>query len=158
MKLSVKEQLFCYYYYKHQSVKQAAILAGYSDSSAETTGAKLIQNPKITDYINHLSKQIPCTAMVKSGLEKLAAGSNNDAISLILHDGEINPDTLQALDLMGVSEIKRLKDGAFEIKFFDRIKAFAQLAELCGNEENDSNTHDFLAALQNSVNDCKQSE
>ena len=48
-------------------------------------------------------------------------------------------------DLFNVAEIKRPKDGAMEIKFFDRIKALEKLEDI---DENDrSNVSDFYKAL-----------
>ena len=50
----------------------------------------------------------------------------NIAISLLFME---NPsvDKLKTMDLFSVAEIKRPKDGAMEIKFFDRLKALEKL-------------------------------
>ena len=51
------------------------------------------------------------------------------------------------MDLFHISEIKRQKDGAIEIKFFDRLKALEKLekADLLNNEE----ANPFYKALEN---------
>ncbi|MCL2014146.1 MAG: terminase small subunit [Oscillospiraceae bacterium] len=156
MELTAKEKLFCYYYFKRGSARQAAVLAGYSESSAAVQGARMMQKQEITSYIKKLGETIPNAA--KAGLERIAAGPNNDAIGLVLHGGEITPENLQTLDLVGISEIKRLKDGTFEIKFFDRIKAFSQLAEIYGTEQDNKTSKDFFDVLNNSAKLIEGSE
>ena len=56
----------------------------------------------------------------------------SDAVSLLFLDSPTK-EQLQKMDLLLVSEIKKPKDGALEIKFFDRFKALEKLTQ-----ENDS--------------------
>ena len=60
------------------------------------------------------------------GLERVAFGSVSDAVRLICGGAQISE--LDSLDLFLISEIKKPKDGAMEIKFFDRLKALDSLA------------------------------
>lgn len=64
----------------------------------------------------------------QGGYYRLAFGSIADAVSLLYMQ---QPDLaqLQKMDLFLVSEIRRPKDGAMEIKFFDRVKALEKLAQ-----------------------------
>ena len=62
----------------------------------------------------------------KQGFRRLAFGSVADAIRLI--DGE--RDNLDSMDLFMVSDIKLVKGGGMEVKFYDRQKALESLASL----------------------------
>lgn len=70
----------------------------------------------------------PCGG-AKSGLERIAFGSVNDAVSL-LFKAEPAPEELRRLDLNSVAEIRRQKDGGIEIKFYDRMKALECLRQM----------------------------
>lgn len=70
-----------------------------------------------------------CGKRVQLGYERLAFGSTADAFRLLMSTSDDAPD-VGALDLFNVAEIKRPKDGAMEIKFFDRLKALEQLGNI----------------------------
>ncbi len=70
-----------------------------------------------------------CRKRAMLGYERLAFGSTADAFRLLMSSGDDVPD-VGALDLFNVAEIKRPKDGAMEIKFFDRLKALEQLGDI----------------------------
>lgn len=82
------------------------------------------------------------------GYEKLALGGIADAVKLMYIENPSEED-LTRLDLFNVSEIKRPKDGAMEIKFFDRLKALEKLGEL--NEGETAKAATLFEALQNST-------
>lgn len=88
------------------------------------------------------------------GYEKIAFGKIHDAVRLVYSE-EISPRTLKGLDLMCVSEIKRLKDGAVEVKFYDRLEALRCMSEL--DNESDS-TGDFLKALEDGARALEEKE
>lgn len=69
--------------------------------------------------------------MIK-GYEKLAFGSVSDAVKLLFFQ-DSDPGLLDELDLFHIAEIKKLKEGGMEIKFFDRLKAMEYLGELGKN-------------------------
>lgn len=71
----------------------------------------------------------------RAGYYRLAFGCVSDAVR-ILFDDEIQPESLESMDLFNIAEIKRQKGGAIEIKFFDRLKALERLEGICGETEN----------------------
>lgn len=90
---------------------------------------------------------------IKQGLTNLAVGDVGDAVSLLfLSDDEILKK-LPKLNLFNISEIKRVKGGGMEIKFFDRIKAFEKLNELTAVNTNEGLS--FYQALEKSVEELR---
>jgi hypothetical protein len=69
---------------------------------------------------------------VKSGLEKIAFGRVNDAVRLLFGE-EPEPKELERMDFNNIAEIRRLKDGGLELKFYDRMKALECLKSLSEN-------------------------
>lgn len=87
-----------------------------------------------------------CKKRVLLGYERLAFGSTADAFKLLM--GDSPPELLaENMDLFNVAEIKKPKDGAMEIKFFDRIKALEHLETVPDGEEK-------AAAFYNVLTDC----
>ena len=84
-----------------------------------------------------------CQKRVVIGYERLAFGSTADAFRLLMADGFENI-SVDDLDLFNVAEIKKPKDGAMEIKFFDRIKALEHLGDVPQQEEKVSAFYDVL--------------
>ena len=85
----------------------------------------------------------------KKYLEKLCFGKPNDIVKLVLYNDSLTQYQLARLDLTAVSEIKKGKDGAFEIKLIDRIKAleYWESLETLGSDGAES----FLKALGDSA-------
>ena len=93
---------------------------------------------------------------VSEGLRRLAFGEIHDAVSLLFESEEIILKKLPKLDLFNVSEIKRVKGGGMEIKFFDRLKALDKLESMVS--DNDSMTAaSFYEAIEKSTLSCLQS-
>ena len=67
---------------------------------------------------------------IKQGLTNLAVGDVSDAVSLLFLSEDEILQKLPKLNLFNISEIKRVKGGGMEIKFFDRLKAFEKLTEI----------------------------
>ena len=86
---------------------------------------------------------------LQSGYEKLAFGSVNDAVRLLFGE-EPNPQELQAMDFDNIAEIRRLKDGGLEIKFFDRLRALECLRNL---QEQGAEESPLYRALQKCANE-----
>ena len=63
---------------------------------------------------------------------------------------EITPAMLSAADLYNVSEIKRVKGGGVEIKFYDRQRALERLAELNDREQTDRKAKSLVEAIYGS--------
>lgn len=80
------------------------------------------------------------------GYEKLALGGIADAVRLMYCENPTEEE-LARLDLFNVAEIKRPKDGAMEIKFFDRLKALEKLGEF--EKSDSSRTATLFDAIQN---------
>ncbi len=68
------------------------------------------------------------------GFRRIAFGDVKDAVKLLFFK---NPTgrSVHDLDLFSISEIRRGKDGAVELKFFDRMEALRALAELEGETD-----------------------
>ena len=153
-----KESLFCFYIVKKFSPREAAIKAGYDWKSSEHTAAALLLNSQIQKRIEKMSGEETAKKLkqeVIAGLQRLAFGSVNDCIKLMDIEN-LESESAEALDLFGISEIKRQKQGVFEIKFFDRLKALEALAGLCADMP--GKTMDLIAALEKSVPDAASEE
>lgn len=145
-KLTESEQEFCEYFAWSGDAYRAAAAAGYENP--KKAGAHLLCRTDIRKRIDSI-----CETMLKSsrmraclGYEKLALGGVADAVRLMYCENP-SEEELARLDLFNIAEIKRPKDGAMEIKFFDRLKALEKLGEL---EENASEkTASLFEALQN---------
>ena len=83
---------------------------------------------------------------VKAGLERLAFGRINDAVELVFAE-EVTPAKIRQADLYNVSEIKKIKGGGVEIKFFDRQKALERLEELNEKIQTRGNAQALVQAL-----------
>lgn len=157
--LSQREKLFCVNYLKNADAKQAAISAGYANNP-DTKGEQLLSRSDIVEEISSLAKQRDKlnSAMSRILCQKLAFGSIADAISLLYLD---SPDKsqLEKMDLCMISEIKKPKDGAMEIKFFDRLKAIEKLSQIQSEQTGKANS--FLDALYlgaEKLSDIKEDE
>ncbi len=85
-----------------------------------------------------------CKKRVLLGYERLAFGSTADAFRLLMCNSfdDVNVDEM---NLFNVAEIKKPKDGAMEIKFFDRIKALEHLGDIPEPEEKAAAFYDVLS-------------
>lgn len=87
---------------------------------------------------------------VCDGLRRLAFGEIQDAVSLLFESDEGIIEKLPELDLFNISEIKRVKGGGMEIKFFDRLKALDKLGQVISTSDK-SQARSFYEALENST-------
>ncbi len=152
--LKTKEKLFGYYYHKLRNVKEAAIKAGYSSFFAEKNGTRLMARNDVKEYISKLDEKQYDDVLyfdVISGLKRLAFGDINDGVKLIFKDEALLEDYIDSLNLYNVSEIKKPKENALEIKFFDRYKALEILCKLMEMGEGKKGVDSFYSALENSV-------
>jgi len=79
------------------------------------------------------------------GYEKLAFGSTADAFRLLMSQ-DIENMNVDEMNLFNVAEIKKPKDGAMEIKFFDRIKALEHLGEIPESEDKAASFYEALSS------------
>lgn len=159
--MNIKEKLFCYYYSKLQNHKEAAIKAGYTVSESENAGAKLLTREVVTDCINEILDEEKRDNLVRKsiiGLERLAFGSVSDAVKLIMIEEMTELPDLDAMDLFNISEIKKVKGGGFEIKFFDRIRALEKIAEISKLVAQNKESMDFFTAIEKSAEAISRSK
>ena len=154
--MTEREKYFCYHYINTGNTKQAAVLAGYR-IEPEKKGIQLLSSEKIQKEIERLYNDKKRNLIYKAcvGYERLAFGNISDAIRLIYSDNFDSKD-LEEMDLFNVAEIKRPKDGAMEIKFFDRLRALEKLEQSDVNHQGDVNP--FYYALEQGMKSLKQGE
>lgn len=145
-KMLESEKIFCEYFALCGDAVRAADFAGYENPKRE--GPHLLCRSDIRKRINAI-----CETMIKSsqaraclGYERLALGSVADAVKLLYCDNPTDEE-LAKLDLMNVAEIKKPKDGAMEIKFFDRLKALEKLGEF--DRESGKKPSSLFEAIKN---------
>lgn len=129
------------------NAKDAARAAGYSDP--EKAAAALMLRSDIAEQITEQfeARAKNCRRLALAGYERLAFGNVSDAVRLMFEEDPLGAG-LEQYDLFNVSEIKRPKDGAMEIKFFDRIRALEKLE--CASDEQENKLSGFYNALMNS--------
>ncbi|MDR1364440.1 MAG: terminase small subunit [Oscillospiraceae bacterium] len=132
--MTKKEEMFCRYFVNTGNIDQASVLSGFKNHDI---AQKLISKIEILEKIKKLYKEKQEIMMIKTniGYEHLAFGGINDAIKLIF-SGNPSVDELNKMDFFNVSEIRRPREGAIEIKFFDRLKALEKLENVNLNFEN----------------------
>ncbi|MBQ7653975.1 MAG: terminase small subunit [Clostridia bacterium] len=132
--LTKKEKQFCLYFSVLRNAREAACAAGFVMPGA--TGNLILQKEAVRKEIGRLSADLEDRDEVKAGFRRLAFGSTADCLKLLFKE-DVSDDELEKLDLFNISEIKKAKNGAIEIKFFDRIKAMEYLSDCENAHEND---------------------
>lgn len=153
--MTAREKRFCELYSAGGDAPAAAAGAGYGEP--EKAGASLLSRDEINAEISSLYEKRLKNAKQKAfaGYERIAFGSVNDAVKLLFEDEGFRTDS-EGYDLFNVAEIKRPKEGALEIKFFDRLKALEKL-EQYGHEEGGGSS-DFYRALIGGIKDGDEQE
>jgi hypothetical protein len=148
-----KLDLFCCNYVLLGNIEEAAVRAGIPRESALSEGIELLKTNKCRKLIGQLRQLLSDSGNVTAGLKRLAFGSCTDAVYLIFAD-ELPPvSVIEKLDLFNVSEIKRVKGGGVEVKFFDRLKALEKLFEL-ENAFNDREKAENLIKALSADEEC----
>lgn len=148
-KLTCREELFCRLYATCRNAREAAFKAGYK-VCPEAAARKLLSRSAIREAAERIKKETVISSdEVRAGLHRIAFSSSADAVKLIFSENCENID-IEELDLFNVSEIKQLKGGGLEIKFFDRIKALEKLGEISDRTEENSSAP-FYEALERSA-------
>lgn len=147
--ISEREIEFCYHYVNTGNIKESAIKVGYT-VNPEKSGMKLLSRERVGKELERLycekRKNLLYRAYV--GYERLAFGSIADAVKL-LYIENLDLDMLDKMDLFNIAEVRRPKDGAMEIKFFDRLRALEKLEQ--ANAFAKSDAVPFYRALENGV-------
>ena len=141
-------ELFCLNLFACGSPAEAARRTGIEES----VGIKLSTTRRVQRRLAKYYKSRELTLYrARAGLERLAFGRINDAAELALAGEEGEFSRYDGADLFNVSEIKRVKGGGVEIKFFDRLKAIEQLIAAEQLIRSDSASDDFLEAFAQAV-------
>lgn len=153
--MTAREKRFCELYSAGGDAAAAAAGAGFGDP--EKAGAFLLSKDEINGEISRLYEKRLKNAKQKAyaGYERIAFGSVNDAVKLLFEDEGFRTGA-EEYDLFNVAEIKRPKEGALEIKFFDRLKALEKLEQYGQNDEGGSS--DFYKALIGGIRDGEEQE
>lgn len=147
--LTKKELIFCQNYINTGNAAEAARFAGYKVMPHQKASELLLKRKikeKIESMYKEKRKNLSYCATI--GYERLAFGSISDSIKLLFSEN-LRPEDLDKMDLFNISEIKKPKEGAMEIKFFDRIRALEKLEQI--NNDNFQNKDPFYRALEESV-------
>lgn len=148
MRLSVKS--FARLFVRLRCGSETAAKLGVPSADASAEGARLLGDPRVRREIRKLDKDDQQTlAYVKTGLSRLAFGQINDVAALVFADQPDREQIAQA-DLFNVSELKRVKGGGVEVKFFDRQRALEKLFELDPELREQSKAEQFLSAMRDS--------
>lgn len=66
VKLTAKEERFCYQYVLHLNATRACVLAGYSEKTAYAAGSRLLKNVKVQERIKYLKDNLAETAEISA--------------------------------------------------------------------------------------------
>ena len=142
-----REREFAYYLLTLGNPEEAAMKLGARPDEALAEGMRLMTSGAVRREIKRLKKSGVLKVEAVAGLRRLAFGRINDAAALLCDE----PPPADRLDLYNVSEIKRPKGGGVEIKFFDRLEALEQLAEIETRSDETSSADSFFSALTRSA-------
>lgn len=142
---NINQNYFALKYAQCGNVYEAAIFAGASRAAAAFEGLKLFFTKSVRRKITEakLEKE-ECAA--EQALRRIAFGRINDAVNLVFAD-EVTPEMIEQADLYCVSEIKRIKGGGVEIKFFDRQKAAERLIDIENERSGAANAENLISAI-----------
>ena len=145
--LSKKQKIFCYYFVETGNPYEASSMAKIKNENI----SDLMFNDEIRNEIKKIYEYKKQNLSMKAsiGYERLAFGEIFDCIKLMFIK-DINDCHLNNMNLFNISEIKRLKDGTIEIKFFDRMKALEKLEQIESKKSN-NDVLPFYSALENGI-------
>lgn len=130
---------------------ETAVKLGVAPKDAQAQSARMLASASVKRAIKKLDKDDEQTlAYVKTGLSRLAFGQVNDVAALVFAE-QPDPELIAQADLFNVSELKRVKGGGVEVKFFDRQKALEKLFELDPELREQSKAEQFLNAVRDSA-------
>ena len=148
--MELNKRLFAKVFVRTRNGSETAVRLGAQPENAKLIEAELLADPNVKKAIRKLDKEdVQTLCYVKTGLSRLAFGSINEAAALVFAD-EVSRDEILKADLFNVSELKRVKGGGVEMKFFDRQKALEKLVELDPDLREVSAAQEFLNAVYGS--------
>lgn len=142
---------FCF----SRNATESAVATGVTPLRAKIEGLKLLTRKSVRNAIEKAdSEKCFMEKTVISGLERLAFGRTNDAAELAFSE-EMTPAKIQQADLFNVSEIKKIKGGGVEIKYFDRQKAIEKLAEYIEKLDSQKNAKSLVESIYGKPDDVE---
>lgn len=144
-KLKPRERAFCTFYAYSGDSASAARQAGLGPDF-RLCGERLLADSAVAAEIERQfsRRKALLSQLAVTGYQRLAFGNITDALQLLYTDCP-DRETLAALDLFMVSDIKRGKDGVLEIKFVDRLKALDRLESM--TREGNAGVSELMEAI-----------
>ena len=154
--LSKKQKNFCYHFVETGNPNEAFSIANMKGPMENIP--KLMLDESIRSEIKRVYDYKKQNLSIKAeiGYERLAFGEIADCIKLIFTK-DIENCQIDKMNLFNISEIKRLKDGTIEVKFFDRMKALEKIEQIESNKS-ESEVLPFYSALENGVKNLIKKE
>ena len=154
--LSKNQKIFCYYFVETGNPEKAFDIANMENSAENIP--KLMLDESIRSEIKKIYEYKKQNLSMKAeiGYEHLAFGEIFDCIKLIFLK-DIENYGIENMNLFNISEIKRLKDGTMEIKFFDRMKALEKIEQIESTKA-ESEILPFYSALEDGVKNLMKKE
>lgn len=90
--------------------------------------------------------------LVEKAYKKLIFGSSADAVKLIIAGDTLCSKEIDQMEWFSISEIKSVKGGGYEIKFFDRLKAVEGLYKMTQEQHDPNENSSFFDAIQQASN------
>lgn len=135
------EQAFCRAYLACMDAQRAARAVGAED------GFALLRKKSVQSTLAKMrGGEGICREDVLRRLGEIAFARANDAVKLVVGEG-MTAEEIDALELGALAEFKRGTNGAFEVKFFDRVKALELLCTLLGGGDEGSAAAEFFRSL-----------
>lgn len=135
------EQAFCRAYLACMDAQRAARTVGAED------GFALLRKKSVQSTLKKMrGGDGICREDVLRRLGEIAFARANDAVKLVVGE-EMTAEEIDALELGALAEFKRGTNGAFEVKFFDRVKALELLCGLLGGGDEGSAAAEFFRSL-----------
>jgi len=151
--MTKKERQFAEAYVRLRDEKEAAIACGIPAVLARSTGLIFLQKKAVQHYLDEAEAKtvvFDAEKAVAAGLYRLAFGGGNDAAELLYLSADEVSEVLPKLDLFRVSELKKTKSDAVELKFYDRFRAMELLLELAARSDHRDSMKELLKALDDS--------
>lgn len=136
---------FAMKYARCGNVYESAIYAGASRRTAAADGLRMLCVKSVRKRIREL-RHTSDECKAEQALRRIAFGRINDAVRLAFAE-EVTPEMIEQADLYNVSEIKKVKGGGVEIKFFDRQRAAERIIECENRRDSSTNAENLISAI-----------
>lgn len=142
-------QSFCCWFARLGNVGEAAVQAGFPPETALEEGLRILRRKKYQKLVGQLRSLFSAHVrdLVMNGLERLAFGEAGDGVRLALCEECPTEEELRRMNLFNVSEIRKVKGGGVEVRFFDRQKAMERMMEYAGNADQRAAARSLLSAI-----------